>query len=157
MNWRLDSINFPLFNYHYNHHTGNVKIIKGQIMTKGDYHIMNETQKNINTDVFGSDEALSWTNAIFDLPISSGQKLILAVLATFADGNDNQVFPSTDTMARKSELSRATVFRHLKALRQAGYIIQTGRVSTYNRTWRYRIEVEKIIADARYNSVKSAP
>lgn len=118
---------------------------------------MNETQKNINTDVFGSDEARSWTSAIFDLSISSGQKLVLAVLATFADGNDNQVFPSIDTMVRKSGLSRATVFRYLKALRQAGYIIQTGRVSAYNRTWRYQIEVEKIIADARHDSVKSAP
>lgn len=89
-----------------------------------------------------------WLNAIHLIPMKPSSKLLLLTLASFANAAGENVFPSSATMVERSGLSRATVFRHLKVLRAAGHIRQVGRVSKYNRTWRYAIDVEKIMSDA---------
>lgn len=86
-----------------------------------------------------------WTRAIFYLPLSSGQKLVLTVLASFADTNGKQVFPSIATIAACASLSPRSVQRRLKELRAGGYIARVGK--TKSGTWQYRINTEKIIAD----------
>ena len=50
------------------------------------------------------------------------EQQVLALLAHFADDKTGQCFPSIETLARQTHLSRATVIRCLDALKRKGYL-----------------------------------
>jgi len=50
------------------------------------------------------------------------EQQVLALLAHFADDRTGQCFPSIETLARQTHLSRATVIRCLDALKRKGYL-----------------------------------
>ena len=54
--------------------------------------------------------------------LSSKEKVVLIVLANYFNTDLDEAFPSQDTIAKNSSLSRSTVIRALDALRSKGYI-----------------------------------
>ena len=50
------------------------------------------------------------------------EQQVLALLAHFVDDKTGQCFPSIETLARQSHLSRATIIRCLDSLKQKGYL-----------------------------------
>ena len=54
--------------------------------------------------------------------LSSKEKVVLIVLANYFNTDLDEAFPSQETIAKNSSLSRSTVIRALDALRSKGYI-----------------------------------
>ena len=52
--------------------------------------------------------------------LSSNEKLILIVLANYFNTDLDEAFPSQETIAKNSSLSRSSVIRALDALRSKG-------------------------------------
>lgn len=67
-------------------------------------------------------ECVVWALRVTDELVGDSALRTLAVLADYA--NDQQVaFPSVKRLEADRGASRATIYRHLKALREAGYIV----------------------------------
>jgi putative DNA primase/helicase len=75
---------------------------------------------------------------ILNNPLSSSSKLILHTLLSHADNDTLNAFPSQETIAKESGLSRPTVGSHIKILKNLGWIdiARKGRVSS-GHGWRY--------------------
>ena len=90
-------------------------------------------------------DKFTWLNRIRHLPLKRSGKTILNALATYANSDGTQVFPSQQTVADDTGYSREQVNRIMKSLRQPGWIIPIGRVSKFNRTVVYNINIEAIM------------
>ena len=72
--------------------------------------------------------------------LSSNEKLVLIVLANYFNTDLDKAFPSQETIAKNSSMSRSTVVRSLNALRKKGYIT----VKKRRRSGQYSHNVYKI-------------
>ncbi len=72
--------------------------------------------------------------------LSSNEKLILIVLANYFNTDLDEAFPSQETIAKNSSLSRSSVIRALDALRSKGYIT----IKKRRRSGRFSHNVYKI-------------
>lgn len=65
----------------------------------------------------------------------SSAKFVLVTMANLVRHDDDQwqVFAAVDYLAKETELNRKTVIEALKFLREAGYLIDTGRTAGDNR------------------------
>ena len=68
-------------------------------------------------------KAISWA---LDLELKPGPKLVLVVLADYADDNGYS-FPSATTLARRASVSRSTLFRLLGELEDMGLLARERR------------------------------
>ena len=93
-----------------------------------------------------STNKLIWSKAIYSIKACSTQKLVLSVLATFADNDGGRVFPSVKTIGELASLKPRAVRYNLKWLREAGFIIPQGQTS--NGTVIYQIDIAKIMGPA---------
>src|SRR5579871_1104653 len=73
---------------------------------------------------------------VLEAAIRPVPKFVLVVLADYADDDGNNVYPSVETVVRRTGWSKATVHRALVVLRRAGVLIfvraaaqQIGRAS----------------------------
>ena len=78
-----------------------------------------------------------------DLDITAGQKSVLLVMANFANDDGENVYPSHDTIAKKTSLTRRTVITTVKQLTEFGYVKLEGRRG--NRQNIYSLNVSKIM------------
>jgi hypothetical protein len=69
--------------------------------------------------------------AIFDLEIPSTEKLVLLAMADHAREDGTGCYPSVNTLARKTSLSKRGTQKLMRRLEAAGYIIDTGKTSRY--------------------------
>ena len=90
-----------------------------------------------------STNKLVWSKKIFELELTSAQKIVLAVLATFADRHGGRVYPSIATLADRTSLAARTVRRSLKVLREQNFIIPTGQTAA--KVVMYRINIDAIM------------
>ena len=90
-----------------------------------------------------STNKLVWYKKIFDLDLTSTQKLLLAVLATFADRHGGSVYPSIATLADRSSLTARTVRRNLKVLRGRNLIMPIGQTAA--NVVMYRINIDAVM------------
>lgn len=79
----------------------------------------------------------------FDLSdLTAGQKLVLLVMANFANDEGENVYPNHTTIAKKTSLSRRTVIATVQQLADLGYVKLEGKRS--NRQNVYSLNVDKI-------------
>ena len=69
--------------------------------------------------------------------LSSIEKVVLLVLANYFNTDLDEAFPSQDTIAKNSSLSRSSVVRALDALQNKGYITIKKRRSRANSRTMY--------------------
>lgn len=75
-----------------------------------------------------------------------GRRLVLLVLADYAHDDGTRAFPSVDTMADKSRMSRSQVQRVLRQLLDSGAITKTGTTSTGTNIYAVSMEGSHIAA-----------
>ena len=112
--------------------------------------------KPISEEILQSDNALAkqwntvdkftWLNRIRQLLLSATQKHLLHAMAVYADVDGSKVFPSMQTLADDMSMDRKTVNSHVIQLRTEGWLIPEGRVSKFNHTIVYRINIDKILS-----------
>jgi len=69
-----------------------------------------------------------------DKRLTASDKVLYGTLAYFANGKDQQAFPSLTTLSEESQLSRMQVTRSIKKLKETGYINlkrSSGKVNKY--------------------------
>ena len=73
------------------------------------------------------------------------EKLILIVLSDFGNERGENIYPSLNTLAEKTSLSKRAVINNLKSLEEKGYIakFKGGVIDGQNITNRYFINMEK--------------
>jgi len=81
---------------------------------------------------------------VMELDIQSGAKFVLLVMANFASDEGENVYPSHDTIARLTSMSRRTVVSTVKSLVDDGYVVLDGKKG--NRQNIYSLNVEKIMS-----------
>lgn len=91
-------------------------------------------------------DKFAWINRFRYLPLSASQKHLLHAMAVYANPDGSKAFPSIKTLASDMSMDRKTVNGHVIKLREAGWLIAEGRVGTFNRTIRYRINIGKILS-----------
>jgi hypothetical protein len=80
---------------------------------------------------------------VFDLSISSTEKLVLLALADHARDDGTGAYPAVNTLARKTSLSRRGIQKILRRLEQASLIAQKGTVRCgRGETVEYRITLQ---------------
>ena len=80
---------------------------------------------------------------VMELDIQSGAKFILLVMANFASDEGENVYPSHETIARLTSMSRRTVVSTVKQLVDDGYVVLDGKKG--NRQNIYSLNVDKIM------------
>jgi hypothetical protein len=70
--------------------------------------------------------AMTWAFRV-EAPISSGERLVLLVLADHYGVDGSPAYPSTDRIAELAHVDRATVFRAVQKLKGLGVIRHVGR------------------------------
>lgn len=80
---------------------------------------------------------------VMELDIQTGAKFILLVMANFASDEGENVYPSHDTIARLTSMSRRTVVSTVKQLVDDGYVVLDGKKG--NRQNIYSLNVDKIM------------
>lgn len=80
---------------------------------------------------------------VMELDIQSGAKFILLVMANFASDEGENVYPSHETIARLTSMSRRTVVSTVKQLVDDGYVVLDGKKG--NRQNVYSLNVDKIM------------
>lgn len=80
---------------------------------------------------------------VMELDIQSGAKFILLVMANFASDEGENVYPSHETIARLTSMSRRTVVSTVKQLVDDGYVTLEGKKG--NRQNLYSLNVQKIL------------
>ncbi len=79
---------------------------------------------------------------VMELDIQSGAKFVLLVMANFASDEGENVYPSHDTIARLTSMTRRTVVSTVKQLVDDGYVKLDGKKG--NRQNVYSLNVNKI-------------
>lgn len=79
---------------------------------------------------------------VMDCELTSAQKFVLLVMANFANDEGENVFPSHDTIAKKTSLTRRGVVKLVQELTELGYVKLEGKRG--NRQNIYSLNVEKI-------------
>ena len=79
---------------------------------------------------------------IMDCELTSSQKFVLLVMANFANDEGENVFPSHDTIAKKTSLTRRGVIKLVQELTELDYVKLEGKRG--NRQNIYSLNVEKI-------------
>lgn len=97
-------------------------------------------------------DKFTWLNRIRRLPLNASQKHLLHAMAVYANPDGSNVFASIKTLAGDMSMDRKTVNGHVIKLREAGWLIAEGRIAKFNRTLRYRINIEKILRPDADNS-----
>lgn len=87
----------------------------------------------------------SLLNKCLELQLSPNQKLVLLVLACYADHSGNNAYPKTKTLSVKTGLSKRTVERILKQLRDLQVVHPTSRPG---KSTNYKITPESTPATA---------
>lgn len=87
----------------------------------------------------------SWRQAVLDTDLEANTKLVLLVLSTFMNDHGTGCYPSMDTIAAKSGLSKRSVITHIQNAVEAGFIVvkQHGFKGREWRTNDYRIAFPK--------------
>ena len=91
-------------------------------------------------------DKFTWLNRIRQLLLSATQKHLLHAMAIYADADGSNVFPSMQTLASDMSMDRKTVNTHAIQLRDEGWLIPEDRVSKFNHTIVYRINIDKILS-----------
>ena len=71
------------------------------------------------------------------------RKLVLLALAAYSDPDGTSIFPSVDTVAKKTGLSARPVQRHMRALEREGVLVRVAR-SRRHRPNEYRIDLQAL-------------
>jgi DNA-binding transcriptional ArsR family regulator len=71
--------------------------------------------------------------------VSAQQKLVLIAMNQFGDSQGRNIYPAIETVAKLASLSARQVRRHIKTLRQLGYLSPQGKGR--NNTTRYTLSV----------------
>ena len=79
---------------------------------------------------------------VMELDIQSGAKFVLLVMANFASDEGENVYPSHDTIARLTSMTRRSVVSTVKQLVDDGYVKLDGKKG--NRQNVYSLNVDKI-------------
>jgi hypothetical protein len=72
--------------------------------------------------------------------VSAQQKLVLIAMNQYGDDDGRNIYPATETIAKLASLSTRQAHRHIKVLRQRGYLSPHGNKSR-NNTVRYALNV----------------
>lgn len=80
---------------------------------------------------------------VMELDIQTGAKFILLVMANFASDEGENVYPSHETIARLTNMTRRTVVSTVKQLVDDGYVKLDGKKG--NRQNIYSLNVDKIM------------
>lgn len=80
---------------------------------------------------------------VMELDISSGAKFVLLVMANFASDQGENVYPSHETIARLTSMTRRTVVSTVKQLVDDGYVKLDGKKG--NRQNIYSLNLDKIM------------
>jgi len=75
-------------------------------------------------------QAMSWA---LKQPVKTAEKLLLLVIANYAD-EQGRAWPSVETLARDTGMSRTSVKRTMKKLEDTGFIRRQKRVKGYLQT-----------------------
>ncbi|WP_111994448.1 helix-turn-helix domain-containing protein [Burkholderia pseudomallei] len=80
-------------------------------------------------------------------PVGGGEFTLALALADYANADGTQIFPSVQTMARKSRQSRRTVQYQIRRMEKSGWLIACGRShGGRGKTQEYRINPDWINA-----------
>ena len=71
--------------------------------------------------------------------VSAQQKLVLIAMNQYGDSHGRNIYPAIETIAKLTSLSARQVRRHIKTLRQLGYLSPQGKGR--NNTTRYTLSV----------------
>lgn len=78
---------------------------------------------------------------VFDeYPSGGGEMLLALCLADFADDDGRRIFPSVETLGRKTRQSRRSVQTQLRRMETIGFVSSVGKTST--GTMEYRINLD---------------
>lgn len=75
-------------------------------------------------------QAMAWA---LKQPAKTAEKFLLLVIANYAD-EQGRAWPSVETLARDTGMSRATVKRSMKKLEEAGYVRRHKRLKGHLQT-----------------------
>jgi hypothetical protein len=84
---------------------------------------------------------------ILELDLPSSEKFVLLVMADYANDEGKSVYPSQETLARKTSLSLRTIVSAIASLRDNKYISVVGRHRTAGQ-YEYTLNVDLIHATA---------
>jgi Helix-turn-helix domain len=109
--------------------------------------------------------ANKYTDAVFKCDVRGTDKLVLFILAGFADNEKGECWPSYKTIARQSGLGYSTVQDSFKRLKDAGFLWVVGRHligNTDQYTLIFRLNLEKLqehvlVSTASRNHYQSEP
>ena len=93
-----------------------------------------------------------WQRAIRKADLPTTRKLIAYTLATYANADGTRVWPGTAALMAATGLSDGCVRGHVRALRAAGWIVQTFRGSSAGRGGRadeYRLAMPEVDQEHR--------
>lgn len=77
-------------------------------------------------------------------PQGGSELLLMLALADHADDTGDRIYPSVQTMARKTRMSERTVQYLLRRMQERGWLLLVEPGGGRNRTARYRIVIEAI-------------
>jgi DNA-binding IclR family transcriptional regulator len=77
-------------------------------------------------------EAINWA---LTAPVGGNQKIVLLGLASHANPDGSDAYPSLDRLAVYGHCNRATVHRSLKKLEAAGLIVRDGKARRGTVRW----------------------
>jgi hypothetical protein len=80
---------------------------------------------------------------VFDLDLSSKEKLVLLAMADHASGDGSGCYPSIGTLMKKTSLSRRGVQGAIRSMEGAGFLVRIGKAEGGRRvTTEYSIDVD---------------
>ena len=82
---------------------------------------------------------------VFDLDITAPQKLVLLVMANYANDEGENVYPSQENIANKTSQTRRGVVNIVQQLTELGYVSIVGKKGGRQNV--YKLSIEKIMPD----------
>jgi len=91
---------------------------------------------------------------VFDSELPSTEKFVLLAMADYASDSGESIFPSVETLSRKTSLSERAVQKSIKSLLLKGFLVLVEEGGGRSHTNLYRIEIGKFEEFKRVNEVQ---
>jgi hypothetical protein len=88
--------------------------------------------------------------------VSAQQKLVLIALNQYGDDDGRNIYPATETIAKLASLSTRQTKRHVRTLRERGYLSPHG-LKGRNNTIRYALSVPTRVTPASWPTGRVRP
>lgn len=94
---------------------------------------------------------------VFDSDLPTTEKMVLLAMADYASDNGDSIFPSIETLSRKTSLSERAVQNTIKSLIEKNYLILLKKGGGRNKTNLYKIRCSRFTVYEDNFELKGAP